>query len=74
MPDYGHALAFGYFLLPESADLAATLATARLLDELGYDCIGVQDHPYNPSHLDALSPPAALPFLGSAHRTLKRVR
>jgi alkanesulfonate monooxygenase SsuD/methylene tetrahydromethanopterin reductase-like flavin-dependent oxidoreductase (luciferase family) len=55
MPDYGHPLAFGYFLLPDSADPAATLATARLLDELGYDFIGIQDHPYNPDHLDALS-------------------
>lgn len=55
MPDYGHPLAFGYFLLPESADPAATLGTARLLDELGYDFISVQDHPYNPDHLDALS-------------------
>ena len=55
MPDYGHPLAFGYFLLPDIADPAATLATARLLDELGYDFIGIQDHPYNPSHLDALS-------------------
>ncbi len=55
MPDYGHPLAFGYFLSPDLTDPAATLATARLLDELGYDFIGVQDHPYNPSHLDALS-------------------
>ncbi len=55
MPDYGHPLEFGYFLLPDSADPAATLATARLLDEFGYDFIGVQDHPYNPGHLDALS-------------------
>lgn len=55
MPDYGHPLEFGYFLLPDIDDPAATLATARLLDELGYDLIGIQDHPYNPSHLDALS-------------------
>jgi alkanesulfonate monooxygenase SsuD/methylene tetrahydromethanopterin reductase-like flavin-dependent oxidoreductase (luciferase family) len=55
MPDHRHPLEFGYFLLPASADPAATLATARLLDELGYDLIGIQDHPYNPDHLDALS-------------------
>src|SRR5258708_39292070 len=55
MRDYGHPLAFGYFLSPDLPDPAATLATAWLLDELGYDFIGVQDHPYNPSHLDALS-------------------
>ncbi len=66
MSDYGYPLAFGYFLLPESADPAATLATAQLLDELGYDFIGVQDHPYNPDHLDAPSLLAVI--LGQAER------
>jgi hypothetical protein len=37
MPDYGHQLKFGYFLSPDIADPAATLAIAQLLDELGYD-------------------------------------
>ena len=37
MPDYGHPLEFAYFLLPDSTNPAATLATPRLLDELGYD-------------------------------------
>src|SRR5260370_42650843 len=55
MPDLGHPLGCGSFLSPDLTDPAATLATAWLLDELGYDFIGVQDHPYNPSHLDALS-------------------
>jgi alkanesulfonate monooxygenase SsuD/methylene tetrahydromethanopterin reductase-like flavin-dependent oxidoreductase (luciferase family) len=53
MPDYGHKLEFGYFLTPEAADTAGVLATARLLDALGYDFIGIQDHPYQPRFLDA---------------------
>ncbi len=55
MPDYGHKLEFGYFLTPEAADPAGVLATARLLDALGYDFIGIQDHPYQPRFLDALA-------------------
>jgi alkanesulfonate monooxygenase SsuD/methylene tetrahydromethanopterin reductase-like flavin-dependent oxidoreductase (luciferase family) len=31
------------------------LETARLADELGYDLLGVQDHPYQRKHLDALA-------------------
>ena len=46
---------FGYFLTPDARDPAGVLAKARLADELGYDLIGVQDHPYVPGHLDALA-------------------
>jgi alkanesulfonate monooxygenase SsuD/methylene tetrahydromethanopterin reductase-like flavin-dependent oxidoreductase (luciferase family) len=31
------------------------LETARLVDRLGYDLVGVQDHPYQPRHLDTSS-------------------
>jgi alkanesulfonate monooxygenase SsuD/methylene tetrahydromethanopterin reductase-like flavin-dependent oxidoreductase (luciferase family) len=31
------------------------LETARLADGLGYDLLGVQDHPYQPAHLDTLA-------------------
>ncbi|MCC6315190.1 MAG: LLM class flavin-dependent oxidoreductase [Thermomicrobiales bacterium] len=55
MPDYGHALEFGFFLDPTAGDPAATLALGRELDELGYDAIGIQDHPYQPAHYDALA-------------------
>jgi len=55
MPDYGHDVEFGYFLEPNAADPAALLRTAQLLDELGYDLIGVQDHPYQRRHLDTWS-------------------
>lgn len=55
MPDYGHALEFGFFLDPASGDPARTLESAVLIDELGFDLIGIQDHPYQPKHIDALT-------------------
>jgi alkanesulfonate monooxygenase SsuD/methylene tetrahydromethanopterin reductase-like flavin-dependent oxidoreductase (luciferase family) len=58
--DYGHPLEFGYFLTPEAADPLGVLETARLVEGLGYDLIGVQDHPYQPRHLDTQSLLAAI--------------
>ncbi len=55
MPDYGHDLEFGYFLVPDADDPEGVLETSRLADQLGYDLLGVQDHPYQPAHLDALA-------------------
>jgi alkanesulfonate monooxygenase SsuD/methylene tetrahydromethanopterin reductase-like flavin-dependent oxidoreductase (luciferase family) len=55
MPDYGHDLEFGYFLVPDAADPDRVLETARLADRLGYDLLAVQDHPYQPAHLDTLA-------------------
>jgi alkanesulfonate monooxygenase SsuD/methylene tetrahydromethanopterin reductase-like flavin-dependent oxidoreductase (luciferase family) len=53
--DYGQSLEFGYFLTPDAGGPEAVLETARLADGLGYDLLGVQDHPYQPRHLDTLS-------------------
>jgi alkanesulfonate monooxygenase SsuD/methylene tetrahydromethanopterin reductase-like flavin-dependent oxidoreductase (luciferase family) len=58
--DYGHDLEFGYFLTPDAGDPLGVLETARLLDSLGYDVIGVQDHPYQARHLDTSSLLAAI--------------
>jgi alkanesulfonate monooxygenase SsuD/methylene tetrahydromethanopterin reductase-like flavin-dependent oxidoreductase (luciferase family) len=55
MPDYGHDLEFGYFQMPDHGDVQGTLGLSRLLDELGYDLIGIQDHPYHRDHFDALA-------------------
>jgi alkanesulfonate monooxygenase SsuD/methylene tetrahydromethanopterin reductase-like flavin-dependent oxidoreductase (luciferase family) len=55
MTDYGHDLQFGYFLIPDGGDPHGVLETARLADRLGYDLLAVQDHPYQPAHLDALA-------------------
>ncbi len=58
--DYGHALEFGYFLVPDAGDPVGVLETARLADGLGYDLLGVQDHPYQLRHLDTQSLLAAI--------------
>lgn len=55
MADYGHDLQFGFFLDPSTSDPARTLEIAHILDELGYDLIGIQDHPYQARHFDALA-------------------
>jgi alkanesulfonate monooxygenase SsuD/methylene tetrahydromethanopterin reductase-like flavin-dependent oxidoreductase (luciferase family) len=55
MPDYGHPIEFGYFLSPDADDPDGVVETARLTDELGYDLLGVQDHPYQRRHLDTLA-------------------
>ncbi len=53
--DYGHPLEFGYFLIPDAGDPRGVLETARIADRLGYDLLAVQDHPYQPAHLDTLA-------------------
>ena len=58
--DYGHRLEFAYFLTPDAGDPQGVLETARLVDCLGYDLLGVQDHPYQPRHLDTMSLLAAI--------------
>jgi alkanesulfonate monooxygenase SsuD/methylene tetrahydromethanopterin reductase-like flavin-dependent oxidoreductase (luciferase family) len=55
MPDYGHDLQFGFFLDPATTDSARTLEIAHILDNLGYDLIGIQDHPYQQRHFDAMA-------------------
>ena len=58
--DYRHPLEFGYFLTPDAGDPQGVIETARLADSLGYDLLGVQDHPYQPRHLDTFSLLAAI--------------
>ena len=53
--DYGHPLEFGYFLVPDASNPRGVLETARVADQLGYDLLAVQDHPYQPAHLDTLA-------------------
>jgi alkanesulfonate monooxygenase SsuD/methylene tetrahydromethanopterin reductase-like flavin-dependent oxidoreductase (luciferase family) len=50
MPDHGRPVQFGYFLIPNAAD--PLLATAREVERLGLDWIGVQDHPYQRRFVD----------------------
>ena len=43
---------FGVFLTPDATQPSRTLELAALADELGFDAIGVQDHPYQRRFLD----------------------
>jgi alkanesulfonate monooxygenase SsuD/methylene tetrahydromethanopterin reductase-like flavin-dependent oxidoreductase (luciferase family) len=55
MTDYGRPIEFGIFLDPAAAQSATVLDTITLIDELGFDWIGIQDHPYNRAQLDAMT-------------------
>lgn len=48
--DYGLPVRFGVFVTPEATD--RPLAVAALADELGFDVVGVQDHPYQRRFFD----------------------
>ena len=52
MPDYGHPLAFGVFVTPANSPTQAPVQRAILAEELGYDLVTFQDHPYQPSFHD----------------------
>jgi alkanesulfonate monooxygenase SsuD/methylene tetrahydromethanopterin reductase-like flavin-dependent oxidoreductase (luciferase family) len=55
MADYEREIEFAYFLSPDADDPDGVVETARLADQLGYDLVGIQDHPYQRRHLDSLS-------------------
>src|SRR2546429_9019056 len=48
--DYGRPGRFGVFAIPEATD--RPLQQALVADELGFDVIGVQDHPYQRRFFD----------------------
>ncbi len=48
--DYGHPVRFGVFITPEATE--RPLQQAAIADELGFDVIGVQDHPYQRRFFD----------------------
>jgi len=50
--DYGHPLEFGTFITPTNNSPQAPVALARLSEQLGYDLVTFQDHPYQPRFLD----------------------
>lgn len=52
MPDYGHPLQFGTFITPSNNPPQNTVALAQLSEQLGYDLVTFQDHPYQPAFLD----------------------
>jgi len=52
MPHYGHRLQFGTFITPVNTPPEAAVARAQLSEQLGYDLVTFQDHPYQPSFHD----------------------
>jgi alkanesulfonate monooxygenase SsuD/methylene tetrahydromethanopterin reductase-like flavin-dependent oxidoreductase (luciferase family) len=60
VPDTGLPVRFGWFLVPEAADPRGLVADVRLAERLGFDLIGIQDHPYQRRYLDTFSLLAAL--------------
>ncbi|HEV2530074.1 MAG TPA: LLM class flavin-dependent oxidoreductase [Thermomicrobiales bacterium] len=52
MQTYGHPLQFGTFITPRAADPDAVVDLAVLSEELGYDLVTFQDHPYQAEYLD----------------------
>ena len=55
MPDYRHDLQFGTFITPSNAAPQTPVALAQLSEQLGYDLVTFQDHPYQPGFLDTLT-------------------
>jgi hemerythrin-like domain-containing protein len=53
MPDYRHDLQFGVFITPVAGQADAVVELSRLADVVGLDIVSFQDHPYQPSFLDA---------------------
>ena len=50
--DYGHPLQFGTFITPVNDPPHAAVARAQLSEQLGFDLVSFQDHPYQPAFLD----------------------
>jgi alkanesulfonate monooxygenase SsuD/methylene tetrahydromethanopterin reductase-like flavin-dependent oxidoreductase (luciferase family)/FAD/FMN-containing dehydrogenase len=51
--DYGHPLQFGTFITPVNSPPEAAVDRALLSEQLGFDLVTFQDHPYQPGFLDA---------------------
>ncbi|MEV1078725.1 LLM class flavin-dependent oxidoreductase [Streptomyces sp. NPDC050211] len=52
MTDYGRPLSFGVSLDPTAGAWEQTQRLAQTAEDLGLDHLAVQDHPYQPGHLD----------------------
>lgn len=50
--DYGHDIQFGTFLTPAADRPEQAVALAQLTEQAGLDLVTLQDHPYQPAHLD----------------------
>lgn len=50
--DYGRQVQFGVFITPQAMQPHLALDTAMLAEELGFEVVGVQDHPYQRRFFD----------------------
>ncbi|QDZ15757.1 LLM class flavin-dependent oxidoreductase [Humibacter ginsenosidimutans] len=50
--DYGHPLRFGTFVTPVNGRPQQPVQLAQLSEQLGFDLVTFQDHPYQPAFLD----------------------
>jgi alkanesulfonate monooxygenase SsuD/methylene tetrahydromethanopterin reductase-like flavin-dependent oxidoreductase (luciferase family) len=53
VPDYRQPLEFGTFLTPRNSPPNGPVEHAVLCEQLGYDLVTFQDHPYQPRFLDS---------------------
>jgi alkanesulfonate monooxygenase SsuD/methylene tetrahydromethanopterin reductase-like flavin-dependent oxidoreductase (luciferase family) len=53
--DYGREVQFGVFVIPATMDPARALDVASIADEVGFDLVGVQDHPYQWRFFDTMT-------------------
>src|SRR3982074_2621900 len=49
MPDYGHPLLFGSFITPTNGPARQPVELAVLAEDLGFDPVTFQAHPYQPA-------------------------
>lgn len=63
-----HTVEFGYFPVPYAQRHEDLLAHVRLADTLGYDLVGIQDHPYQRRFLDTF---VLLPWLAAATERIR---
>ena len=55
MTNYGHDLQFGVFIAPSAKSADHVVALSALAEEVGYDLVTFNDHPYSPGAFDALT-------------------
>lgn len=65
--DYGRPISFGFFPEPAADDPAGVLDQVLAAERAGLELVGIQDHPYQRTHLDAWS---LLAWLGGRTSTV----
>lgn len=58
--DYGQRLRFGIFLIPDATMPQRAVDVAMIAEELGFELVGVQDHPYQRRFYDTFALLAAI--------------